>query len=182
MASTYLVGLIGESIEHSLTPDLHMREARHLGLDYEYRIIDLLEPDLRNLSIDEVLAAAARSGYNAVNVTHPFKQQALPFLAATTTEVDEIGATNLVLGPGSKSTGHNTDWSGFLFALRQSIPTAENDLVLQVGAGGAGGAQGVQGGKGGDTSGGGGGRGALRAGGGRHLHRPCGREDARSEM
>ncbi|MEY4411582.1 MAG: hypothetical protein RLZ69_1156 [Actinomycetota bacterium] len=140
MASTYLVGLIGESIEHSLTPDLHMREARHLGLDYEYRIIDLLEPDLRNLSIDEVLAAAARSGYNAVNVTHPFKQQALPFLAATTTEVDEIGATNLVLGPGSKSTGHNTDWSGFLFALRQSIPTAENDLVLQVGAGGAGGA------------------------------------------
>lgn len=140
MAPNYLVGLIGESIEHSLTPDLHMTEARNLGLDYEYRIIDLLQPELQGMEIAEVLEAASKSGYRAVNVTHPFKQQALPHLASVSDEVADIGATNLVIAPGAKAHGENTDWSGFEFALRQSIPSAERDLVLQVGAGGAGGA------------------------------------------
>lgn len=40
--SPYLVGLIGEGIGASLTPLLHEAEAAHLGLDYEYRTIDLL--------------------------------------------------------------------------------------------------------------------------------------------
>ncbi|MEN9715458.1 MAG: hypothetical protein RJA35_925 [Actinomycetota bacterium] len=140
MSQSYLVGLIGESIEHSLTPDLHMTEARHLGLDYEYRIIDLLQPDLRGMGIAEVLKAAAETGYRAVNVTHPFKQLALPNLASRSAEVMAIGATNLVLNLGLDPHGENTDCSGFAFALQQSIPAGERDLVLQVGAGGAGGA------------------------------------------
>ena len=140
MTKKYLVGLVGESIEHSLTPDLHMQEARHLGLEYEYRIIDLLDPNLSEMSFEEVLAEATRSGYAALNVTHPFKQVALNSLKTSSSEVLEVGATNLVLQPGAAIHGENTDWSGFLFAIGQSIPNAQRELVVQVGSGGAGGA------------------------------------------
>lgn len=64
MAKSYLVGLIGEGIEHSLTPDLHMREAHQLGFDYEYRIIDVVEDSLSAKSIEWLLAEAAASGYD----------------------------------------------------------------------------------------------------------------------
>jgi shikimate dehydrogenase len=117
-----------------------MREAQNLGLDYEYRIIDLLEPELAGKTIGEVVSEAAKSGYDALNVTHPFKQQVLSLLASASDEVENIGAANLVLRPGIDPHGENTDWSGFDFALRQAIPDAKRDLVLQVGAGGAGGA------------------------------------------
>lgn len=138
MSSKYLVGLIGEGIEHSLTPDLHMREARELGLEYEYRLIDLLESPLSKLSIDQVVEQAIETGYAAINVTHPFKQQVLRLLASSSDEVSQIKASNLVLKLQGDSHGENTDWSGFLFALKQAIPDAARKRVLQVGAGGAG--------------------------------------------
>ena len=62
MAKNYLVGLVGEGIEHSLTPDLHMREAQHLGIDYEYRIIDVVEDSLSAKSIEWILAEAKSAG------------------------------------------------------------------------------------------------------------------------
>jgi shikimate dehydrogenase len=46
----YLVGLLGEGIRHSLTPPMHLAEAAHLGIDYEYRVLDLLESGATRVS------------------------------------------------------------------------------------------------------------------------------------
>lgn len=135
MAKQYLVGLIGQGIEHSLTPDLHMREARHFGLDYEFRLIDLLDQDLK---FEEALDRVIATGYDAVNVTFPYKQVAMGLCGNQSTEVQEIGATNLMLGLQNQIRLENSDASGFHFALENGLAGATKRNVLQVGAGGAG--------------------------------------------
>lgn len=138
MGKRYLVGLIGEGIQRSLTPDLHMREAQQLGVEYEYRIIDVLEPEFSEHDIQRILSECRAAGYHALNVTYPFKQRVLKNLAAQTSEVEELEATNLILELQDTIRGANTDWTGFQYALNQAIPAASRDLVLQVGVGGAG--------------------------------------------
>ena len=138
MAKNYLVGLVGEGIEHSLTPDLHMREAQHLGIDYEYRIIDVVEDSLSAKSIEWILAEAKSAGYDALNVTYPFKQQVISQLTSHSNEVTQLESSNLVLDLQGKSHGENTDWYGFGFALESALDGAARQKVLQVGVGGAG--------------------------------------------
>lgn len=138
MAKSYLVGLVGESIEHSLTPDLHMREARELGLDYEFRLIDIANSELSQYELSELLAAVTKAGYDAVNVTFPIKQKILDLVQKHDEDVTEIGACNLILNLQGERFARNTDWSGFEFALCNGLRDAARDLVIQVGAGGAG--------------------------------------------
>jgi shikimate dehydrogenase len=138
LVSKFLVGLIGEGIEHSLTPDLHMREARAMGLEYEYQIIDVLDPALQGKSIDWLLAQARAAGFDAVNITFPFKQKAIALLESFSPEVGQLQSTNLVLNLQNKAHGENTDWTGFEFALNSALHEADRDLVIQVGVGGAG--------------------------------------------
>lgn len=140
MAKKFLVGLIGEGIEHSLTPDLHMREGRELGLEYEYRIIDILDPQFSGLSLEKILSEVKLAGYDAVNVTYPFKQQVLEFLVTNSESVSDLSASNLVLNLQSVPHGENTDWSGFEFALRRTLTDKNKSTVIQIGTGGAGGA------------------------------------------
>lgn len=138
MPKKFLVGLIGEGIEHSLTPDLHMREARELGLEYEYQIIDVLEPYLAGKPIEELMATAREAGFDALNITYPFKQQVIGQLAEISHEVGQLQSANLVLNLQADPRGENTDWTGFEFALKQALPGDERGLVIQVGVGGAG--------------------------------------------
>jgi len=135
VAKQYLVGLIGQGIEHSLTPDLHMREASHFGIDYDFRLIDLLD---QNLKFEEAVNRVIAAGYDAANVTFPYKQVAMNLCSNQSAEVKEIGATNLMLGLQNQVRLENTDASGFSFALDNGLPDAKKRNVLQVGAGGAG--------------------------------------------
>jgi len=133
-----LIGLIGEGIQNSLTPDLHMREARTLGFDYDYRIIDVLEESLSGKPLEELLAEARDAGFDALNVTYPFKQAVIGHLAEVSQEVGQLHSANLILDLQGNSRGENTDWTGFEFALNQSLQNANRGLVIQVGVGGAG--------------------------------------------
>lgn len=138
MSKKILVGLIGEGIEHSLTPDLHMREAQHLGLEYEFRLIDLLEPKFGGQSFADILERIRSAGYQAVNITFPLKKTAIECAASKSDAVETLGATNLFLNLQDRIHAENTDWSGFSFALNRGLPEATRRKVLQVGTGGAG--------------------------------------------
>lgn len=138
MAKTYLVGLIGEGIENSLTPDLHMREARELGLDYEFRLIDLLDSKFDGASFQDIFELVSNAGYDAINVTFPFKKFAIDFAESKSDDVKHIGALNLMLNLQEQPHAENTDWSGFKYAIENGIADVPRRKVLQVGAGGAG--------------------------------------------
>lgn len=132
----YRVGLLGHGIGPSLSPALHMREATHLGLDYDYRIIDLIETPEVDLGAE--LDRLEGAGYAALNVTHPLKREVLRHVERRSPVVEEIGSANLVLlGPRGR-VAHNTDCTAFRSALESFLGERPRRRVLQVGAGGAG--------------------------------------------
>ncbi|MDZ4264624.1 MAG: shikimate dehydrogenase [Mycobacterium sp.] len=135
----YLVGLVGSGVGPSLTPALHMTEARAHGLDYVYRTIDLGELGVAPTRIGEVLSWARAMGYNALNVTHPCKQLVLEHLDEIDPAAAALGAVNTVLfADGGRTLGYNTDTTGFAHGFTEGLPGAAVDDVVLVGAGGAG--------------------------------------------
>ncbi|MCR2785947.1 MULTISPECIES: shikimate dehydrogenase [unclassified Microbacterium] len=134
----YLVGLIGEGITASLTPPMHEAEAAALGLDYEYRILDLLELGKSADDVGELLAEARGLGYAAMNITHPCKQRVLGVVDELDPDAERLGAVNLVVFRDGRLVGYNTDWMGYRDALAAGLPGASFERVVQVGCGGAG--------------------------------------------
>lgn len=130
--------LIGNGIQESRTPWMHMAEGARLGLDYSYTLIDFDELGLTEDASETVLKLAAMHGLAGLNVTHPFKQSIIPFLDGLSAEAAAIGAVNTVVFAKGKSIGHNTDCGGFAEAFRSALPDARLDRVLLIGAGGAG--------------------------------------------
>ena len=134
----YLVGLVGAGVGPSLTPTIHMLEARALGLDYVYRTVDLTAWGVPPSEIGTLLHYAAALGYDALNITHPCKQLVVEHLDRVAEQAARLGAVNTVLFSGGATTGYNTDQRGFATALATELPGAAKDVVVQLGAGGAG--------------------------------------------
>jgi shikimate dehydrogenase len=136
-ASTLLLGLIGQSIQGSRSPQLHEEEARQHGMRCLYQLHDLpLDSSAEQLST--LLAAMQTVGYAGCNITHPFKQTVLACLDSLSDDATAIGAVNTVQFRDGKCVGHNTDWWGFAQSFQQQWPQARLTRVVQLGAGGAG--------------------------------------------
>lgn len=138
LSRSVLVGLIGSGIQKSRTPMMHEREGARQGLRYVYKVVDLETFGGGPEMLGELLANAERLGFDGVNITHPCKQAVIPHLHELSEDARAIGAVNTVVLKGGRRIGHNTDWWGFDYGLRQQLPDAPLDRVLQVGAGGAG--------------------------------------------
>ncbi|MFI8525998.1 shikimate dehydrogenase [Promicromonospora sukumoe] len=133
----YRVALLGNGIGASLSPALHVAEARHLGLDYTYRTVDLIGRARVDLGAE--LRGLEDAGYAATNVTHPYKQAVLEHVTDLSPTARRLGSANLVLLDGGRRTAHNTDQPGFRGALAGFLgDDGARGTVLQVGAGGAG--------------------------------------------
>ena len=133
-----LLGLIGAGIQTSPTPGIHEREAAEHGIRCIYQLIDIDELGLTVDWLPELLTGAERMGFSGLNITHPCKQRIVPLLTDLSEDADRLGAVNTVLLRNGKRIGHNTDWLGFAENIRQGLPDARMDRVVQLGAGGAG--------------------------------------------
>jgi shikimate dehydrogenase len=133
-----LIGLLGRGIGSSRSPVMHEREGARLGLDYAYRLVDFDQLGLEDAALGAIIAAAEDLGFTGLNVTHPFKQDVLPFLTALAPDAAAIGAVNTIVFKDAGRIGHNTDSWGFAESFRDSMAGCRLDQVLQLGAGGAG--------------------------------------------
>lgn len=97
MRRAFLVGLVGAGVTHSLTPALHMREATALGLDYEYRSIDLTPLELPPEAVGDILFGARRVGYDALNITVPCKELVIDYLDDLDATAARVGAVNTIV-------------------------------------------------------------------------------------
>jgi shikimate dehydrogenase len=129
------VGLIGDGIQASRSPSMHMTEAESNGLRLTYELLDL-EKSPQALS-DTLVAAQAR-GFAGVNITHPYKQAVIPLLDNLSDDAQAIGAVNTVVFHRGWRSGHNTDCFGFAESFRRGMPDARLGRAAQIGAGGAG--------------------------------------------
>jgi shikimate dehydrogenase len=138
MSRRMLVGLIGSHIGGSLSPALHEDAFAAAGMAGHYHLMDVAERPGR---LEDLLAAARTARFAGVNITFPFKEAVIPLLDSVSAEATEIGAVNtVVIDKDGRTTGHNTDRSGFRSAFLETFGAdcVRDKPVLLLGAGGAG--------------------------------------------
>ena len=137
-----VIGLVGRAIELSRSPIMHEREGARIGLPYTYVLIDFDKHGLPDSALGDVIKAAETLGFSGLNVTHPLKQSAIPFVTRLATEASAIGAINTVVLKAGERVGHNTDSWGFMESFHEGMADCSLGCVTQFGAGGAGAAVG----------------------------------------
>lgn len=130
--------LIGEGIALSLTPGMHEAEAAAQGFAYRYTRFDTALAPFDQMTLAELLQLAEERGLAGVNVTHPFKTEAVALMDTLSDTARDLGAVNTVVFQGGRRIGHNTDYTGFLYAFNAGLGGAKRNRVLLLGAGGGG--------------------------------------------
>jgi len=124
--------VIGNPIEHSLSPALHNWVFRELGIDAEYLKIKVSKEDLSKIP------ASLRNGeLQGINVTIPHKQEIVPLLDEFDDHAQTMGTVNCVSTLGGRLKGYNTDWLGFSKAIKANGVSVRGKDCLILGAGGA---------------------------------------------
>ena len=131
--STRVVCVLGDPVEHSLSPRMHNAGYRALGLDYVY--VPFRPPSGR---LRDALRAMKALGIVGANVTIPFKEKAVGHCDRVTETVDVVGAVNtLYFDRRGHLVGENTDAIGFASAVGADGFRIRGKRVLVIGAGGA---------------------------------------------
>ncbi|HWR60095.1 MAG TPA: shikimate dehydrogenase [Clostridia bacterium] len=126
-----IYGLIGGSLGHSFSPQIHGEIFRKLGIEGEYRLFELKEAEL-----EQVLAGCKSQDVKGLNVTVPYKIKIMAYLERISEEAGRIGAVNTISLHDGILTGYNTDYHGFGRSLaRSGIEIAGRSAVI-LGTGG----------------------------------------------
>ena len=131
--STQVYGLIGDPVDHSLSPVIQNVALRSVGLDAVYLTFRVRRSELK--SAVQGLKCLNVRGFN---VTTPHKTAVLPYLDEVETEAAEIGSINTVKLGEQGLTGFNTDGVGALNAMEEAGVPPDGRSVLLLGVGGAG--------------------------------------------
>ncbi len=129
---TKLCGVIGDPIEHTMSPVMHNAAFRERGIDYLYAPFRVKSEELGK-AIDGMRAFNIKG----LNVTIPHKVAVIPFLDELDALAEKIGAVNTIVNEDGVLKGYNTDATGFLQALMEKGVDPEGENVLILGAGGA---------------------------------------------
>jgi shikimate dehydrogenase len=130
-SNTRYLGIIGNPLQHSLSPWLHNRTLHHLGLNYVYLPLQIDAAQLRG-----AVKAIRSLGFRGVNVTIPFKEKVMPWLDELSPESAACGSVNVIVNHCGRLSGHNTDGAGFMRALLEH-PINRQESALLIGCGGA---------------------------------------------
>ncbi len=125
----YLV--IGNPIEHSLSPILHNYwiKRNKLNAIYEKKKIDEYE-------LGKLILQIKKKKINGINITVPFKKKIIKYLDKLSDEAISTQSVNTVFLNENKLMGHNTDIEGFEIGLKKTNFTVEDKKILILGAGG----------------------------------------------
>jgi len=129
---TTICGLIGDPVEHSVSPAMHNAAFRKLKLNYAYLPFRVSKEGLPGAV--EGIRALHIAG---MNVTIPHKTSIIPLLDEVDTLAQHIGAVNVVHNRDGRLHGSNTDADGFLRMLKERGITVLNLRAVVLGAGGA---------------------------------------------
>lgn len=129
------LGLIGDNIAASQAPRLHRLAGELTGRAVTY---DRLVPRDRGLAFEALFEACQVDGYRGLNITYPYKERAARLVTIADPLVQAMGAINTVVFADDGPRGFNTDYSGFVAAIRAGLAGAPVGQVMVMGAGGVG--------------------------------------------
>ena len=124
--------VIGDPIDHSLSPNIHSAAFRELNLDESYIAYRIPKGEL-----EEGIQGLKKIKITGFNVTIPHKIEMMKYLDKTDESCSIIGAVNTVSNDDGILKGYNTDMDGFLDAFKKKDLPIENSKILLLGAGGA---------------------------------------------
>ena len=128
---TELVGLLGQPVNHSLSPIMHNAAYEEMGLDWCYLAMPC---DKQN--IERFTKALRFTNCKGLNVTIPHKQEVLKACNKLTKIAEDIQAVNtLIPEKNNQWIGANTDAEGFLMPLKKH--NLMNKSVVLIGCGGS---------------------------------------------
>jgi shikimate dehydrogenase len=130
-AHTQFCGVIGNPVEHSLSPAIHNAAFQKLGLNFVYLAFRV------EVIGDAIKGLRALGNFRGASVTIPHKVAAVPFLDSVEPTARHIGAINTIVASGGTLAGYNTDTTGALRALRESVDALKGQRVVMLGSGGA---------------------------------------------
>ena len=129
---TQICGIIGDPIEHTISPAMQNAAFQKAELDYIYVPFKVGRGDL-----EQAVYGIRALNIRGVNVTIPHKIAIIPFLDELDPLARKIGAVNTIVNEGGSLKGYNTDAAGFLQALQAEKVKTEKKKIVVIGAGGA---------------------------------------------
>jgi len=123
--------VIGNPIEHSLSPKLHNYWIKKNSIEAVYDKKKINEEDLRN-----IIYEIKENKISGINVTVPFKKAIIPFLEELTPEANETQSVNMIYLNNEKTIGHNTDIEGFELGIKHCKFDVKDKKIFILGAGG----------------------------------------------
>lgn len=127
-----MVGVIGDPVDHSLSPALHNAAFAELALDWAYVAFPVPAGRAR-----PAVAAMADLGIRGLSVTMPHKAGAAEACRRLSLVAERLGVVNTVTNMGGELVGDSTDGPGFLDSLADLGWSPEAKRCLVLGAGGA---------------------------------------------
>lgn len=129
---TKTCGLIGNPVEHTLSPVIHNQLAQREKRNLVY-VPFLVEGD----RIKEAVEGAYALNIHGLNVTVPHKSAVIPYLREIDKLAENIGAVNTLVKTRQGYKGYNTDMPGLLRAMDSENYTITGESAILLGAGGA---------------------------------------------
>jgi len=128
-ADTKICCLIGDPVEHSLSPIIHNAGYQALRINYAYVSFQVSD-------IKRAIEGIRGLGIRGASVTIPHKTTALKYLDRIDPLAEEIGAVNTIVNDDDVLTGYTTDGDGALKALEE-VTTLGGKKAVLIGSGGA---------------------------------------------
>ncbi len=129
---TEVFAVIGDPIDHTLSPAMHNAAFEHLELDYVFLSFRVTLDQL-----EKALQGTRGLGIRGLNVTMPHKQAATEFIDEADATVKFLRSTNTILNQSGRLRAFNTDGTGAAKALKNSGLDLSGKKALLLGAGGA---------------------------------------------
>jgi shikimate dehydrogenase len=128
------LGVVGDPVEHSLSPQMHNAALEHLRLPFRYARIHV-RPD----ELPDAFRAMRSAEFIGWNLTIPHKIAAVSLVDEIDPMAASLGAINTVVARAERLYGFNTDGPGLVAAIRELFGSEPRDLAIAIiGAGGAG--------------------------------------------
>ena len=125
----YLV--IGNPIEHSLSPKLHNHWIKENNINAVYD-----KKKLHKNEIEGIISDIRSEKISGINITITFKKSVIPFLDELTPVANKTQSVNTIFKNNNKIVGDNTDVSGFEQSLKYINYNVKNKKIFILGAGG----------------------------------------------
>ena len=123
--------VIGNPINHSLSPKLHNYWFKENNIDAIYD-----KKKIEEKNIQTIISDIKEKKINGINVTVPFKKAVIPYLDKLSPEAEQTQSVNTIILSNDNLVGHNTDILGFDKAIKNLNFNMKGKKIFILGAGG----------------------------------------------